>query len=672
MHSLPFSICARALLLLAVWLGTALRSDAKFEWSPVPAADLAATSSASAPGADMEILSAHSRMDTDNSRTFVENRIRAKIYTRKGAERISLLSFESEKRLKIWGIMARVVKPDGSSVELTKGDFHDSITLKTGGIEFRRTSFAFPNVQPGDVLEYRWNEDLWDGYGYYIHYCQAEDVPTREFTFEVLGSMGDFTVAWFNCDADPQASKGHKVVLRNLPPFIREPLMPTDTEFRGWIMVQFTSNYMRYFSNADAWDRIGEYLGEQFRLSVKPNRTVLAKAAELTRDGKTDDEKLTSLYHFAQTGIANLDSDEDPSLAEAKKKRENSANDGFQSPAKTLSRKHGNSGDINRLFASLARAVGFDVRLALSADRTRVLRINVPHGWYLTDRESVAVKVGKVWRFYTPGEYLIPAGILGPKDEGAAAFVCDEKKSWFDHMQTATPAETQVKRTGRFTLDAEGTLDGDVTVQSTGHQAIQIRENWWDTSADDATNLVREQLLQRLPTAEVTKLWLEALRDPSRPFTLHYHVHVPGYAEAIGSRLSLPLNFFESNAPAMFNGDLRRYPVFFDFAKEDHDDIDIQLPEDFVLDGATAPAPVAASVIHANYQVEYLQKHHRLVYRRDYVLGDGGAIDFSKESYPALRKLFDRIHRSDSHQLVLKPETGKAVASVMPAATSAQ
>jgi hypothetical protein len=657
----PPSLGLRSALWLTLALGLLPYANAKYKWTAISPADLAAKDSPSAPGADSEIILSAHRMDADSTGTYTEHHIEAKIYTKKGVEKTGLFAIEHDKKQKVWDWVARVVKPDGTFTELTKSDFHESTALKTGGYEVLRTTFAFPNLQPGDVIEYRWFEAIRDESGYYyLQYCQAEEVPTREFVFDIDSARHDFAVGWYNCEGVEHQPKSHKVVIRNLPPFIPEPLMPTDTEFRGWIMVQFTSRYERFFTNDDAWENIGEYFAEQFRLDINPNAAVKAKASELTANCSSPEEKIAKLYAFAQSEIHNLDFFEDAAFADAKRKR--MEEEEYQSSAKTLSRRTGTAADIDRLFAGLARASNFEVRITLSANRHRILTIKRPKGWVFTDRECVAVKIGPDWKFFTPGEHLVPAGILDTKDEGAAAFICDEKKSSFGLMQVAPARETQTKRTGHFSLDSEGTLEGAVEIQLTGHRAIRARDTWWNSSTEEINKSAREFAAERLPTAVVSDVGLDNLHDVTRPLVIHYKVSVPGYAEVIGTRLGLALNFFEANVRETFTNDTRRYPIFFDFAEMETDHIEIIIPDGFTLDGASAPEQVGRpeDVISARYGVKYLPTPRTLVYDRQRVLGKNGSIAFRAESYPAIRALEDRIHRSDSHQLVLKPKAAAA------------
>jgi hypothetical protein len=660
----------RAAFIISLLFTSAHRASAKANWENINPADLAASESKSAPGADLEILFSRHRMDTSSSSTITEHHYQAKVYTPKGIERTTLFTVDHEKRRSVFNLKGRVVKPDGTFVELAKSDFHESTFVKSGGFELLRTTFSFPNVQAGDVLEYQWSEEIDDSNGYYIQYCQAAEIPTRLFEFEILGAKSDFNLSWFNCPTVERDPKLKKVSIRNIPPFIAEPLIPTETEFRGWLMIQFTSRELRMYSSEDAWREIGDYYGELFRLDTNPNPALRAKANLLIANATTSEGKLAALYDFSRTAVKNLDFYEGPELADAKKKRQ--GEDGFQTPAKTLDRGTGITGDINRLFGALARAAGFEVRLAWSPDRSRVLSMKGKNGWVFADRRTVAVKVGENWTFYSPGATLVPPGLLDLKDQGAFSFVCDEKKAWFETTQIALPEQTRVKRIGRFQLDDEGTLEGEVEEQLTGHRAILARDKGWNWSTDEHAKSIRESLARRLSTAEITDVRPENVASLLGAYRIRYHVRIPGYAEAIGSRLAVPLNYFEVNVPQVFTNETRRYPIFFDHAEEVRDDIEIIFPEGFALEGASAPAPVGKvdDVISAKYGVKFLPKTRTLGYQREYVIGRGGVINFQAESYPALRKLFDRIHRSDAHQLVIKPKSPAVAAAAITEAST--
>lgn len=663
---------AAFLLKLTILLPLVLTVSAAFarpaKWTPVSPAELAATDSPSVPGSDFEVIFNHQRLDSDSLNTWIDHHIQAKIYTEAGVERSTIFSIEYDKHYKIWGVAARVVRSDGSSVELTKADFRESSAMKGNGWEIKRTAFAFPNLRPGDVVEYQWSQSVPDSYfNYLTTFCQHAGAATREYVFEVVNSRTDFNVSWFNC-ASVEYKKGSKrMVIRNLPPFVEEPMMPPQTEFRSWLLLVFSHPYLRFYENEAAWKAIGDYLAEDFRLVTKPSPALKSKAAQLVNGATTPEQQLERLADFCQAEITNLEWADKASVVDAKKKRD--SEDAEQSPAKTLDRKSGYAADINVLFAALARAAGFDVRLALSGDREEILNINTSRGWILAGRRSVAVKIGDRWKFYSPGQYLIPPGLLGPKDQGAMAFVCDEKKSWFDTMQISNSERSQTRNVGHFTLDSEGTLEGQVEVQLTGQRAVQAKKRWWESSKEDIVTNIRDDVVERLPSAEVSEVTFENVQNRTLPVTLRYHVRVQGYAEQLGSRLALTLNFFKAGTKEVLAAQVRHYPIFLPFSEQEHDEFDLILPEGFVLDGGSSPAPAGqiADPIGAEYQLKYFSKSRKLMYVSDRTLGKGGSIAFRAESYAAVQQLLGKVYRSDTHQMVLKPKP-EATPAALPAA----
>jgi hypothetical protein len=215
---------------------------------------------------------------------------------------------------------------------------------------------------------------------------------------------------------------------------------------------------------------------------------------------------------------------------------------------------------------------------------------------------------------------------------------------------------SQSVRNGRFTLDEEGTLEGTVEESMTGHLAVDLKEGNWDKAADDIDREWRERLARRLPTAEVSDIRWENLRTTGSPVIVRYHVRVPGYAENAGSRMVLVPGFFVAGEPAKFASDKRKYPVFFPRAWAEHDDVEIVLPKGFELEKPGAPPGVGDPdhSLGATFVMGYVPSTRTLVYKRHFALGANRAIGCRPENYPGLKRLFESIHKSDTHSLMLK------------------
>ena len=630
-------------------------SVAKPNWDPISPADLAAKDSPSSPGVDAEILFSRCTLDTDRRDLLAEHYVRAKIYTQKGVEDRGKLNIEGRFEQTVERVAAQIIKVDGTVISLKKTDFMESAVVKVGDIKLTQIAFVFPNLAPGDVVEYRWTGRLngWYVLTHFLPFFCQEELPVREFTFAVENYVVNYSLLWLNCPGAElkKTGLGMVVTVRNLPPFEEEEAMPPERDYRAWVMIVGNDSQSK---NGEQWQRVSEIWDEKFRDSTTPTLPVKALASRLVAGAANDAEKLRRLYEFCQKEIANLWWNDTPELREAKRLREKSGS--RQKPQETVEKRCGTAGDIDYLFAGLARAAGFEVKLARNASRTDLFNINIPKGWDFLDRELIAVRTGGRWQFFTPGRYWVPCGMLDWRDEGVTALLCDSRKVLFEDT-TVSPAEvSQLHSKGRFALDAEGTLEGSVEQAMTGHLAVDVKAGAWNKAADVIDRDLREQVAKRLPTAEVSDVHWQNLGTLGFPVTVRYHVRVPGYAERAGSRLVLAPSFFVAGRPARFAPAKRKYPVVFPRAWAEYDDIEIVLPEGFEMEQASAPPNVGNpdTSLGATFAMGYAAARRLLVYQRHFALGGNRALGCRPENYPGLRRLFESIHESDTQAIMLR------------------
>src|SRR6266478_6413073 len=76
----------------------------------------------------------------------------------------------------------------------------------------------------------------------------------------------------------------------------------------------------------------------------------------------------------------------------------------------------------------------------------------------------VAVRVGEGWQFFSPSEMYTSFGMLGWPEEGQEALVTDSKEPVWVKTPMSPPEKSLEKRTGKFRLLEDGTLEGDVSI----------------------------------------------------------------------------------------------------------------------------------------------------------------------------------------------------------------
>lgn len=646
------------------------------KWDPIDPADLAATESASSPGADVEILFKRHLFDEEHvaqpfgnrpdggprSRAATAGYVRAKIYTEKGVQDEGKLSIYSSGGSRVRDVEGRVIKPDGTIFELQKEDIHETTLWKSRVTKKRVTRLAFPNLAPGDIVEYRWRHfDNESGGGRWMT-MQAE-VPVREFEYRITKVAEQTYVAWMNCPGAEQSRRGGlTVTARNLPAFVEEEYMPPEREFRAWLCILKTYDET---DHEQLWKSLTRYFAETFSAESAPAGAVKEKARELIADAASDEGKLRRLYEFCQSEITNFSWFDNPELQD---EREKSRTNDDQSAKATLLRKYGWHGEINVLFASLARAAGFEVRKGMNAAIDDLLTVKTPYGWAFMDRGEVAVKVGDGWKYFDPGSYFVPFSMLDWRDEGALAVLCgkNDREILYSKLPNSAPSASRAVRNGKFTLTPDGTLEGEVEISMTGHLARVRKGEYWGDAQDEVDKDFRDDINKRLRDAEVSDIVWENLRSQALPLKVRFHVVVPGYAERVGKRLLVRPGYFETGSPGIFNAETRKYPIAFPFAWEESDQISIQLPEGFELDQPTAPRDVGKleGPFGTAYKIGYAAKSRTLKYSRDFALGANGALMFQAQSYPTIKAIFENIHRSDTHALMIKPS---APAAAVPA-----
>ena len=671
-RSLRGSLLLLALLPAAAW--------AAFNWDPIPEADLKATESISSPGAKAEILFEHRTFDSNQggAQSGLETYSRTKILKAAAASEVGFLPIEIQVvNEKIWEVQARITKPDGTSKEYRKKDFKESESQKTIRGTTKRYTFAAPDIQAGDIIEYHWSEPSITQQNWYHWFAVQRSIPIREYTFTILGAAADFNVQYFNL-ANGKVTKidrfASKVEFTHIPAYEEEPYSPPDLDQRGWLMVLFENPYLRFFKNGKVWPYISGWEYTEFKLLTRPNGAIKAKATQLTAGAASSEEKIERLHEFCRNEIINIDFNDSPEFEKLKEKMDQ---DKAWMPAYTLEKGCGTGLHINDLFSALARAAGFDVQKVCSSSRNFTTFIRHDNGKVLLERsnELPAVKIGETWKVFSPGSLFLPTGMIPSPLEVATSLRCDDENPVFN-VNPASPARlSKESRKGRFTLSEDGTLEGDIEVSYSGHFAGGKKHHWHKTSREEIDQEQRKTILERLPAAEITALVWENLTGPKLPLINRYHVRIPGYAELIGDKLVFQPDPFLVGAKAIFSAETRIKPIYLTHAWSEADDIDITLPEGFVFDTPANPVNVSDpnDIVSAKYKLSFKPKQRLFSYKREFAIGGEGTITFQAAAYPVLKKLTEAVLHSDQHSLVIKPKPSpsSAPASSSPSAAPA-
>lgn len=637
-------------LIVSIVNGPVATADEE-RWRPLSPSDLALKAPVVEPDADAEAIFWDIRIDDGGQDDLVlSHYVRVKIFTERGREKHSKIEIPFYRGIKIKDIAARTIKLDGSTVELLETDILEKTIVKVSGLKLRTKTFAFPGIEPGAIIEYKWREVISNASAHNLRLQFQRDIPVQSITYRIKPSkMGSLDVRAFNM-ANPTFQKeknGFSVTtVSNVPAFRDEPMMPPEDNVRSWAMLK----YVNFFTMLSGYSALATQLHYGSESFMKVDKEIKAKAEELIAAAKTPDEKLQKIFDFCRT-IKNTD---DKTLGFSEEQLEKLKEN--KKPADTLKRGVGPGIDVNLLFAALVNAAGLDARIALVPDRGRSLfdkNVVIPGA---LRPSNIAVRSGDSWKFFDPGLRYITPGMLRWQEEGVDALIVGAPAIW-TKTPLSPPANSKEKRVATLQLDENGTLEGDVTVEFTGHLAVERKVFNDEDSPQQREENLKEAVKKRMSSAELTNIIIENATDPTKPFIYKYHVRVPEYAPRTGKRLFLQPAFFRRGIAALFSAGTRRHPIYFRFPWSEEDKITISLPKGYVLENADRPAPITASgVCGLEIGMGVTTDKTTLIYNRTFYFGGKDMILFPVETYPTLKRIFDEVERADNHMITLKQD----------------
>jgi hypothetical protein len=643
------------------------------QWQPIPSAELSLKEPKIEKDADAEVLYWEVYVANEDGGTGYEtvqrHYLRIKIFNERGREQFSKIDIPYIKfggvRVRIKDLAARTTKADGSVVELKEADIFERDVVKGDGLKLKAKSFAVPGIEPGAIIEYRWKE-VSNVVSFYQRLEFAREIPVHSIKYYIkpvpdprYGMRGQ----GFNVQNTPFAKEKngfYSTTVSNVGSFKTEPQMPSEFAVRPWMLLYYTAESGKP-DPAKYWKEHGKMVYERNKLGIKINDEVRAATTAAVGDAAAPEQKVERIFNFVRAKIKNVYDDAHKFTDEEKKRVQEN-----KTPAGTLKLGYGDNTDINRLFVAMVTAAGIEARITNLPRRSDVnFNINFADDYFMRT-SNVAVKIGDKWQYVDPAIKYLPYGMLTWEEEGQPVLISDPKEPIWAETQVSAPQKSLEKRTGKFKLTEDGTLEGVMRLEYTGHAANFHKEyNDEDTPQqreDTLKNLVRYNVLG---SAEISEVKIENVEDPDKPFIYTFKIKVPGYATRTGKRLFVQPNAFERSAKPMFEATTRRYDVQFRFPYSEEDYIELIFPEGFTLESPDAPAPLKDNQnIGLNEVSMGITKDGKtLIYKRKFYFGNNGMLNFPVQSYPALKNLFEAFHKINVHSLTLKQDAPATVSS---------
>ena len=503
------------------------------DWDPVTDAEKSMKTSPLDPGAGAVVLFKRGKIDVIEKTSLFwvtrkQSYVRIKIFNDAGRD-AGTVSIESFKNVRVSRIEGRTILPSGEIIPLDSSKVFTGKAYESGKkFAILSTSFSFPNVVPGAIIEYQVEENEDTVYPSPWIF-DTRDVGTLDSTLQVtigprLG-MSQYPLETNINKISIQQSQTVQGTLfnfavKNLRPIQSEPFSPPFRDLAT--MIIFTPTELGFGGDVypliTKWDDVGTIVSKDFGEMQKNSKLARDKAKEIAEKLPDPRKKAQAIYQFVQQNIASSDL----------------AGVGLGRPVdEIMTSKRANPDDENALYVTMLREVKVDADLVLVATQNwQTLIGSFPN---LSQFSRVVTRInfkdGAV--FADPADAGAPFGELPWFDRNVMGLAVKGSKIQQATIQGGTPDDNVSSTKVTVRVAKDWTAEGDTEVELKGAEAIELRDELIDESPDKVEKFMTDFFANGHSDAEVTQVVHPDFHDSSQPLVMKAHVK-QGLANELG------------------------------------------------------------------------------------------------------------------------------------------
>jgi hypothetical protein len=569
------------------------------------------------------------------------------------------VSFNAQKKvtyLRGWCIPAQ-----GKDFEVKDKEAIETSLPKIQGSELisdvKQKVLQIPAADPGNIVGYEYEVEE--------HPLGLQDVwrfqqhsPSREMHYSLQLPPGwEYKASWINAaEVNPTSAGGNQWQwsVNGVAGIRYEPDMPPLTGVAGRMIVSFFPPGGPNPGTFANWREMGDWYRNLASGRRDASPEIQQKVATLTSAAPTLLDKMRVLADFVQQDVRYVAIE--------------LGIGGYQPHPATeiFSHRYGDCKDKATLMSSMLHQVGVDsYYVAINSMRGSVtpavpayvggfnhvvLAIKLPDS---VSSPALAATMqhptlGRLL-FFDPTSELTPFGKIGGYLQSNWGLLITPEGGELVQLPKL-PAETNsIQRTGRFTLDAAGTLTGEIREVRIGDRANSQRAVLRAaTRATDKIKPIENILADSLSTFHITRASVVNLQPSDLPFEYHYSFVAENYAKQAGELLVVRPRALGTKTSSLLEvKEARQFPIEFDGPVKDSDAFEIALPAGYEV--ADLPPPVDADFSFASYHSKSEADGNLIRYTRTF--------EVKELSVPANRaaelKMFYRIIATDERNTVV-------------------
>jgi uncharacterized protein DUF3857/transglutaminase superfamily protein len=524
--------------------------------------------------------------------------------------------------------------------------------------DLRAKHLLIPAADPGNVVGYEYETEeqplvLHDTWNF------QSRLPTRESHYRLqIPSGWEYKAIWVNHAEVPPVSTGngtYEWVVNDVKGIRHEEEMPPLNGVAGQMLVSFYppgGPANRGYTN---WQEMGAWYSNLTTGRRDPSPEIKQEVAVLTGASTTALAKMQAIAQFVQHNIRYVAIE--------------LGIGGFQPhpAAEVFAHRYGDCKDKVTLTSSMLHEIGIEsYYVVINAERGSVtkdspagvpfnhmiLAIRLPES--VKDPSLMAVversNEGRVL-FFDPTNELTPFGQISGELQANYGLLVGPQGGELVELPMQPSISNSIQRTGTFTIDSTGNLQGSVAEVRLGDRAAAER---WSlravTKDEDRIKPIENLLAGSLPSFHITKASVVNLQQTSAPFGFNYSFWTENYAKNAGDLLLVRPRVLGTKARSLMETkEPRKFPVEFPGPLQDTDKFEIAVPPGYVVDDV--PPPVDVDYSFASYHSKTEALGNTVRYTRIFEIKE---LSVPASKAEELKKFYRIIATDERNTAVLK------------------
>ena len=572
-----------------------------------------------------------------------------------------------EHDTRVGSMRAWCIPKEGKDYEVKDKDAVDRSLGLTGGdlvTDLKVRSLEIPAGDVGNVVGY---EIQYDARPYVLddQWDFQREIPVKEARYTLQMPPGwEYKAVWLNhAKVEPSASGGNQWqwVVTDVPEIRKERSMPPWAGLASRMVVAFLAPGAKPQNGFLTWDDMARWQTTLANGRRDPTPEISSKVAEITAGRTTSQQKLEAVAQFIQKDIRYVAIE--------------IGIGGWQPHAAgdVFVHRYGDCKDKATLMSTMLKLSGIDsYYLFINTRRGAVgpetppermfnhaiLAIRLPDGVSGARYEAVFThpKLGNLLIF-DPTNEKTPIGELSGELQGNYSFLVTPEGGELIKTPQLPTASNGIVRSGKFSLDAQGTLRAEITESRSGDFARYERYAQLAVpSSKDRVKLIEQEVSHSIGMFQMTAATMIGLDTTEAPFGYSFKFIAPAYAKQAGNLLVVrPRVMGQRSSDLLETKEPRKFPVIFEGPEKDTDTFEIELPGGYEVDDLPPPTDIDYSF--ASYHSKTEVSERTLKYTRTMEIKE---LSVPLSKMDDLKKFYRVIAGDERNTAVLKPATAAA------------